>query len=205
MQLQIQQEQQRERERAERHTERRERLKVVFKEFDLDGNGSIETKELLLLGKARRELNQKEGNWTAEQNQRLVSKLDTDRDGTVSESEFVKHFDEELPFDRDAFNEEISRFLIAAKAVRRRSQSPPRNNPPRTPPSVAKATTQRTPSKPVKAPEVVMDPDIDAEVAQLRAECARQRRALILFAILAVSIWTIWLQRPICDIRGPLH
>ena len=67
-------------------------LRKVFGAFDLDSSGTVEAKELLVLGMQRGELNQKGCIWTAEKNSALVQRMDVNRDGCVEEQEFVKHF-----------------------------------------------------------------------------------------------------------------
>ena len=72
------------------HSRRSRQLRAVFEAFDLDGSGSIETEELLQLGKARRSAGHKSGEWTNEMNRRLVEKMDVNSDGLISCSEFVR-------------------------------------------------------------------------------------------------------------------
>jgi len=67
-------------------------LKVVFRAFDLDGSGQMEPKELLVLGKQRSKLGQKQRKWTEEKNAKLIAKMDKDGDGSIDEEEFVRHF-----------------------------------------------------------------------------------------------------------------
>ena len=55
-------------------TYRPEMLRAVHKAMDLDNTGYIEAAELMLLGQARRKLGHKSGQWTEEQNQRLVGR-----------------------------------------------------------------------------------------------------------------------------------
>ena len=98
--------------------DRRKKLKAVFAAFDLDHSGSIEVNELLALGKARRSSGQRKGDWSAEQNQKLVKKLDSNYDGHVSEQEFVNHFNQALPRDIEQFDAVIHDFLEVAKVVR---------------------------------------------------------------------------------------
>ena len=76
----------------ERDRDRRGQLAAVFALFDLDGSGSIESSELLELGKARRSLGQKSSSWSGAKNLRMMQRMDTDGDGTVCETEFIKHF-----------------------------------------------------------------------------------------------------------------
>ena len=67
----------------------------VFAAFDIDGSGEINSKELLLMGKARRELGQKkDSEWSEEKNARMVKRLDADGSGKIEEKEFVAGFEE---------------------------------------------------------------------------------------------------------------
>ena len=58
--------------------ERLQKLREVFKVFDLDLSGTIESTELLQLGQARRVLGHKTSQWTDKQNENLVNKIDAD-------------------------------------------------------------------------------------------------------------------------------
>ena len=58
-------------------------LSNVYREFDLDGGGDVGEDELLELGQARRRLGQKEGEWTVEDNQRLMQRIGPDEQGTA--------------------------------------------------------------------------------------------------------------------------
>ena len=51
----------------------------MFDLFDLDGSGSIESSELLQLGKTRRNLGQKSREWTKTTNQEFYTRMDTNR------------------------------------------------------------------------------------------------------------------------------
>jgi len=97
---------------------RRARLMDVFREFDLDQGGSVETEELMHLGKARRRLGQKTGDWTEERNNRLMRTMDVNGDGEISGSEFTLHFDNHLPQDAEQFDIIIEQFLMVARACR---------------------------------------------------------------------------------------
>merc|ERR1711865_808535 len=109
----------------------------VFQQFDLDGSGEIETKELLALGQARRKLGQKSGAWTEEKNAKLVKNMDTDGDGTVNEKEFSGYFDKSLTKDQAEFEETVAQFMEVArecratKAAKRKAESQSPANSPR--------------------------------------------------------------------------
>lgn len=98
--------------------DRRLKLKEVFAAFDLDESGFIEVSELFELGKARRKSGQRKGQWTAEQNRKLVEKLDSNYDGKVSMQEFIEHFSESLPRGSDNFDLIIHDFFEVARLVR---------------------------------------------------------------------------------------
>ena len=59
-------------------------LLAVFKLFDLDGNGTIESSEMMQLGEARRKLGQVSGTWDKAKNDKLMEKLGGGRSGQVS-------------------------------------------------------------------------------------------------------------------------
>jgi len=56
-------------------TERESSLLQVFTLFDLDGNGVLDPKELLALGRMRRELGHRQDLWTNEKNEELIQEL----------------------------------------------------------------------------------------------------------------------------------
>ena len=91
------------------------KLLAVFDEFDLDRSGGIESSELLLLGKARRTLGQKKGDWTEEMNARLVKKMDVNGDGLISGAEFAEFFEQSLPTDATKFEVVIKQFMNVAQ------------------------------------------------------------------------------------------
>merc|ERR1711934_910182 len=70
----------------EKNDRRAVALRKVYREFDLDGGGDVGGEEMLALGKARRKLGQKKGEWTQDMNQRLLENMGVDRRGAVSES-----------------------------------------------------------------------------------------------------------------------
>ena len=47
----------------------------VYREFDLDGSGEVGFDEMLALGKARRALGQKRGEWTEAMNERMMERM----------------------------------------------------------------------------------------------------------------------------------
>ena len=89
-------------------------LEQVFEAFDLDGSGDVSKSELLALGEARRKLGQKQGNWSAEANQRCLAKIDADGNGQIEVGEFVRHFSEAMPWAVEDFESTIQDFLEVA-------------------------------------------------------------------------------------------
>jgi len=63
---------------------REEALQAVYRAFDLDCNGDVGEEELLELGKARRALGQKQGEWTPAMNARVLMEIGADNAGHVS-------------------------------------------------------------------------------------------------------------------------
>ena len=59
-------------------------LQAVYRAFDLDCNGDVGEEELLELGKARRALGQKQGEWTPAMNARVLMEIGADNAGHVS-------------------------------------------------------------------------------------------------------------------------
>jgi len=89
-------------------------LELVHKEMDIDRSGFIEAHELMLLGQARRKLEQKQGEWTEEMNERMVTRMDTSGDGKVGAKEFAKYFDRTLPAAPSEFDRTMKEFLAVA-------------------------------------------------------------------------------------------
>eukprot|EP00658_Telonema_sp_P-2_P076661 TRINITY_DN6751_c0_g1_i4.p1 TRINITY_DN6751_c0_g1~~TRINITY_DN6751_c0_g1_i4.p1 ORF type:complete len:237 (+),score=96.07 TRINITY_DN6751_c0_g1_i4:131-841(+) len=89
-----------------------------FKAFDINGDGTIGADELLVLGRQRRKLGQKSGEWTKEMNNRLMAKLDKNGDGRVQVREFVDFFDEQLPSVNNIFHHHCDAFLEVAQSIK---------------------------------------------------------------------------------------
>ena len=83
--------------------------------FDIDSSGYIEAPDLLRLGKARRELGQKAGEWTTSMNNALIAKMDTYGDGKVGSPNFCQYFDNILPHDMEEFEAIIECFMQVAE------------------------------------------------------------------------------------------
>jgi len=91
-------------------------LGSVFKAFDLDGGSDIGADELLALGKARRKLGQKEGEWTEEMNERLMQNMGAQSSkSSITQDQFVSYFHKTLSNDAKEFDTTISQFLDCAK------------------------------------------------------------------------------------------
>ena len=79
-------------------------LNKVFDEFDLNSSGSIDTSELLLLGRALDAIQQlrvfgslrQSREWSETQNAQLLTRIDTDGSGLVSRSDFSSYFEDSL-------------------------------------------------------------------------------------------------------------
>ena len=102
---------------------RQAQLSQVFAEFDVDQSGHIEAAELLALGRARRALGHKSGEWTREMNDRMIAKMAGPRTTQVSLLDFVSYFDRNLPTDDAAFAATIVQFLDVAEAVREKKEA----------------------------------------------------------------------------------
>ena len=101
--------------RAER-TYRVDKLIAVHKAFDIDGGGYIEKDELFELGKARRKLGHKSGEWTKEMNDRMFANLDKGGDGKVEADEFSHYFANQFKDEsREAFDKVMEQFMQVAR------------------------------------------------------------------------------------------
>jgi hypothetical protein len=85
-------------------------LEHVFVAFDVDSSGHVDSSELQLLGSARQKLGQKTRDWTDDKNKSLIRGLDTDSDGKVDCSEFVRGFDDRTPKELPAFLQLVKEF-----------------------------------------------------------------------------------------------
>ena len=66
----------------------------------------------------------KRGEWTEQQNAKLVKKMDWDGDGLVNAKEFIGYFEEALPHEAEGFERVIEQFKQVAEACRREKQQP---------------------------------------------------------------------------------
>lgn len=92
-------------------------LERVYNEFDLDGGGDVGADEIFELGKARRALGQRSGEWTEAHNERMLEKMGADPEGNVSMEKFVKYFNQLLPQDDDEFGKNIHQFSQCAHSL----------------------------------------------------------------------------------------
>jgi len=103
---------------ASRRKRRKADLARVFREFDLDGNGVLEKRELMQLGKARRAAGHRPVSWTEELS-KMLDKMDLDKNGVVDEQEFISYFAEALPMDETSYAVEVAVLMDTATACRR--------------------------------------------------------------------------------------
>ena len=107
---------------TEQRRARLHKLSSVFKVFDLDKSGAIESIELLQLGKMRRQLGQKCGDWNEAKNAKLVKKMDANADGTVSDPEFSDFFEKSLSKIPEEFEVIVEQFFQVAQVCRQRKR-----------------------------------------------------------------------------------
>ena len=101
--------------------DRHSQLKNVFKAFDLNGSGELESGEMFILGKVQQTKGQKNGIWTEEANSgiwtenanfKVMSEMDTSGDGKVQEQEFADFFERQLARTTDTeFNTKVQELL----------------------------------------------------------------------------------------------
>ena len=82
--------------------------------FDLDNSGTVETTELLELGRARRELGHAHTHWGEKEADEMARWLDENGDGLVSCDEFVDGFMAVHRADADACEQIAEQFKQAA-------------------------------------------------------------------------------------------
>jgi len=101
-----------------------EQLVKVHTLMDDDGSGFIEAPEMLLLGKARRQLGHKQGEWNEAMNNKIVAKIDKDGDGKIHQTEFAEYFSGSLPQNKTDFKQAIQKFMAVAEHCRSNSSKP---------------------------------------------------------------------------------
>ena len=101
---------------------RLEKLRNVYREFDLDGSGDVGFDEMLALGQVRRKLGHKSGEWTVEKNNSLMINMGADKAGNVTMERFVSYFDDSLPVDAKEFDINIKNFLECGRSLRVKKQ-----------------------------------------------------------------------------------
>ena len=102
---------------------RLERLRDVYQQFDLNGNGTVSFHEMLALGRARRKLCHKVGEWTIDDNENLMRDIGVDKAGNVTIHRFVSFFNTSLPSDVDEFEENVQQFLQCARYLRNQADT----------------------------------------------------------------------------------
>ena len=70
------------------------------------------------LGKVRRALGQKSGDWTDEMNERLLGKTDKNGDGAMTSEEFSEFFELSLPYGATEFDRAVQKFMLVAETCR---------------------------------------------------------------------------------------
>ena len=93
---------------------RKAELLSVFRIFDLDGSGFVETSELQVLGEARKTLGHKKRVWTPEKNAQMIENMDSrNPDGKIDSEEFAAYFLKTMRSKSDA---EFMQTLLEFKA-----------------------------------------------------------------------------------------
>jgi len=90
-------------------------LRRIYREFDLNGDGTVGADEMLALGQWRRKMAQKGGTWTKSQNDYMMTAMGA-IDGQVSMDNFVKFFKEKLAV--TTFKTEIEQFSRCAAELK---------------------------------------------------------------------------------------
>ena len=106
-----------------------DQLKAAFEAFDPHDKGYITPEEIFTLCQVRRRLSGKT-EWTRENNDRLVGRMDLRGTGRINSRDFVTFFNELLPQEEAKFARDVSQFFSAAHEA---------------------STRQKTPSQPVKS------------------------------------------------------
>jgi len=131
--------------------DRMKMLRKVFRAFDSRGSGRVVTKDLMALGKRRKELGQTTARWTEEKNSQLLLEIDPSGEGMVNELVFVSHYVQALQGLNDAaFADMIADFLLCAKARAApidSLRSPARPSPPGSPVPTRKDSPPLRPSR----------------------------------------------------------
>ena len=87
----------------------------MFKCFDLDHNGVLSDKELTNL--TRVEAHSTGSDWSADRGRRLISEMDRDSNGKISEEEFIASFEPALSYNIEVFNAAVNQFCDSAEVV----------------------------------------------------------------------------------------
>jgi len=105
---------------VDRKAMRIEALREVYQIFDLDHSGEVGFDEMLTLGRARRSLGQKKGEWTYELNERMMERMGTDDNGDVPMENFVTFFESSLTYDDPGFKSTMEQFRACARECNKR-------------------------------------------------------------------------------------
>ena len=118
---------------------RQQQLQSLFEKMDLDVSGFIEADEVSELAQMRRALYPMKGDraWTDDLNHRLLKVIDTNGDGQINETEFVRHYHRLFKTQEDhVFNTWVEQFQFVVQKLHRYT---PKSSPPN---SKAKSMSQ---------------------------------------------------------------
>ena len=104
---------------------RSQALWEIFRAFDLNNSGKIESSELMEIGEARRALGQVDTLWDLASNDHLVTQLSGDTNGSVQGDNFVRFFISELhKLKSEDFDAAVEQFSSAAALCRSNREAP---------------------------------------------------------------------------------
>jgi len=102
--------------------QRSAKLEQVYREFDIDHDGSVGEKEIFEIGTARRKLHKKFSPWTHDQNAQLLDSIGCDSNMHVSMSNFVLYWIDVLSTETDdTFIATVDELLKCARSLGRDS------------------------------------------------------------------------------------
>jgi len=82
----------------------------------------VDAAELLALGRARRALGHKRGDWTKEMNDRMIARMAGEGSLSVTEGDFASYFDRTLASEDAAFAATIVEFLDVAHSLKEKKE-----------------------------------------------------------------------------------
>ena len=107
---------------ARQQSRRSATLRAVFHQFDLDGNGRLDARELMQIGQQRHGPTV----WTQRTNEEMLRQLRADEAGRVEESAFIESFERDsMDLDEAEFEEWVGQLRQAAHECRQRPQQQP--------------------------------------------------------------------------------